>query len=108
MTRTPAGQVTLTAADNGATIAVRTGQVITVDLGARGVMSYHQPQASGPALARVWASGGYPARRAAMARFRAIHPGTSDLFSVTDARCLHVRPRCAFAQASWRVTVIVR
>jgi hypothetical protein len=107
-TRTPAGRVTLTAADNGATIAVRTGQMITVNLRARGVLSYHQPRASGPALARVWASGGYPARRAAMARFRALHPGTSDLVSVTDARCLHMSPRCAFPQVFWRVTVIVR
>ncbi len=107
-TRTPAGLVTLTTADNGTTIAVRTGQVITVDLRARGVMSYRQPQASGPALARLSASGGYPSGRAAMARFRAVHPGTSDLFSVTDARCLHTTPRCAFPQISWRVTVVVR
>ncbi len=107
-TRTPGGQVILTAADNGATVVVRTGQVITVDLGSPGAMSYHRPQASGPALALLWASGGYPTRQPAMARFRAGHPGTSSLFSVTDARCLHVRPRCAIAQVSWRVTVIVR
>jgi hypothetical protein len=107
-TRTPADQVTLTAADNGSTIAVRTGQVITVDLSGRGPMSYHQPQASSHALTRLWASGGYPARRAAMAGFRAVHPGTSNLASVTDARCLHVRPRCALPQVLWRVTVIVR
>ena len=98
----------MTAADNGATIVVRIGQVIAVDLGGRSVMSYHQPHASGTALERLWTSGGYPARRAAMAGFRAVHAGTSDLASITDARCLHVSPRCAFPQISWRVTVIVR
>jgi hypothetical protein len=106
-TRTPGGQVTLTAADNGASIAVRIGQLITVDLGGRGVMSYHQPHASGTTLERLWASGGYPARRGAMAGFRAVRTGTSNLVSITDARCLHVSPRCAFPQISWRVTVIV-
>jgi hypothetical protein len=107
-TRTPAGQVTLTAADSGATIAVRTGQVITVDLGGRGVLSYHQPRLSGTALKRQWASGGYPARRAAMAGFLAIRTGTSELTSITDARCLHLNPRCSLPQISWRVTVVVR
>jgi hypothetical protein len=107
-TQTPAGHVTVTTASNGSTIAVRTGQVITVDLGSRGVLSYHQPHASGTALRRLWASGGYPARPAAMAGFRAAHAGTSELTSITDARCLHTRPRCAFPQLSWHVTVIVR
>jgi hypothetical protein len=108
-TQTPAGHVTVTAASSGTTIAMRIGQVITVNLGSsRGVTSYHQPHASGTALRRLWARGGYPARTPATAGFRATHAGTSELTSITDASCLHTRPRCTFPQLSWRVSVIVR
>jgi hypothetical protein len=107
-TVTPAGQVTLTAADNGITVVVSSGQTIVVDLAGRGVIQYRLPKSAGTALRLISSRGGYPTGRPAIAVFRPAAPGQAELTSETDAKCLHVAPRCMFAQQLWRVTVIVR
>ena len=44
----------------------------------------------------------------ARATFVAVRVGRAFLFSMTDAPCLHAKPRCMIAQRLWRVTIIVR
>jgi hypothetical protein len=101
------GLGTLTVADSGATVRLKVGQSVKVVLGGKG-MTWDLPNATGMAVSRISASGGYPASRPARAIFRAVRPGTVVLSSMTDARCLHARPRCAIAQLLWSVSVIVR
>lgn len=94
----------ITAADNGKTILLRKGQSITVQLDG---MTWDQPTLSGAALTRLSDSGGYPTTLPARAVFLAAGPGTAQLTSMTDAKCLHATPACMIAQRSWRVTVSV-
>ena len=96
----------LTVRDNGARIRLRVGQSVVVLLTAHGLM-WDIPRAYGKAVRRIRASGGYPTTRPARGVFRAVRPGTATLTSVTDARCLHVKPRCLIAQELWRVVVVV-
>lgn len=101
--RTP---VSLTAASNGTTVRVFRGQSVSVVL--RGAaLSWHVPDATGRALRRTSASGGYPGHRPARATFVATWPGRAVLSSLNDIACLHARPSCAVAQRSWRVVVFV-
>ena len=84
------------------------GHEVTVALGPPAmIMSWDQPVAQGTAVALVSASGGYPASLPARAVFRAVRAGTARLTSVTDAKCLHLEPRCLPPQRIWEVTVIV-
>jgi hypothetical protein len=101
--RTP---VTLTAASNGTTVRLFRGQPVSVEL--RGTaLSWHIPAATGTAVRRTSASGGYPGHQPARATFLATWPGRAVLTSVNDIACLHARPSCAVAQRSWRVVVFV-
>ena len=96
---------TLTVADNGATVRLHVGDSVRVVLASGGV--WDLPRASGHAVRRIKASGGYPTGRPARATFRAVRPGKSMLTSITDAKCLHSRPSCKIAQRLWSVTIIV-
>jgi hypothetical protein len=101
--RTP---VTLTAVSNGTTVRLFRGQSVSVVL--RGsALSWHVPAATGRAVRRTSASGGYPGHQPARATFVATWPGRAVLSSFDDAACLHARPSCAIAQRSWRVVVFV-
>jgi hypothetical protein len=100
----PAG---LTAADNGATVRLATGQSITVTLVPAPPFSWHLPAVAGSAIHRTDASGGYPERRPARATFRAMRPGRAVLSAIDDAQCLHARHACMLSQRSWRVVIIV-
>ena len=101
--RTP---VSLTAVSNGTTVRLFRGQSVSVVL--RGTaLSWHVPAATGKAVRRISASGGYPGHQPARARFLATWPGRAVLSSANDAACLHARPSCAVAQRSWRVVVFV-
>ena len=101
--RTP---VSLTAASNGTTVRLFRGQSVSVML--RGTaLSWHVPAATGNAVRRTSASGGYPGRQPARATFLAASPGRAILSSVDDTACLHARPSCMIAQRSWRVVVLV-
>lgn len=105
------GRVTLTQSDSGATVVLARGQFIIVVLGAPGYPTWDQPLAAGPqaaSLRRVSASGGYPSSAPARATFLAVRPGTAAIRSLTDAACLHAKPRCMIAQRVWQVSVIVR
>ena len=101
--RTP---VSLTAASNGTTVRLFRGQSVSVVL--RGnALSWHVPAATGKAMRRTSAGGGYPGRQPARATFLATWPGRVVLSSFDDIACLHNRPPCAVAQRSWRVVVFV-
>jgi hypothetical protein len=98
--------VSLTAASNGATVRLFRGQSVSVVL--RGTaLSWHVPVATGRAVRRTSASGGYPGRQPARATFLATWPGRAVLGSVDDTACLHARPSCMVAQRAWRVVVFV-
>jgi hypothetical protein len=101
--RTP---VSLTALSNGTTVRLFRGQSVSVVL--RGTaLSWHVPAATGKAVRRTSASGGYPGHQPARATFLATWPGRAVLSSIDDIACLHARPACAVAQRSWRVVVFV-
>jgi len=98
--------VSLTAVSNGKTVRLFRGQSVSVVL--RGTaLSWHVPAATGKAVQRTSASGGYPGHQPARATFLATWPGRTVLSSVNDTACLHARPSCAIAQRSWRVVVFV-
>jgi hypothetical protein len=100
----------LTQADSGLTILLPAGREITVVLGPPGmVMPWDQPVALGGVVIRVSASGGYLSSLPARAVFKAVRPGTAQLTSSTDARCLHLpeAQRCLPPQQIWQVTVTV-
>jgi hypothetical protein len=101
--RTP---VSLTAFSDGTTVRLFRGQSVSVVL--RGTaLSWHLPAATGRAVRRISASGGYPGHQPARATFLATWPGRAVLSSFDDIACLHARPSCAVAQRSWRVVVFV-
>jgi len=101
--RTP---VSLTAFSDGTTVRLFRGQPVSVVL--RGTaLSWHLPAATGRAVRRISASGGYPGHQPARATFLATWPGRAVLSSFDDIACLHARPSCAVAQRSWRVVVFV-
>lgn len=105
------GPVIVTTSDDGATVVVAPGQLITVVLSGQGVLRWNRPRLAQTALGvlrQVSASGGYPSQAPARASFHAVREGTEAIISSTDARCLHAHPRCAIVQRLWRVTVVVR
>jgi hypothetical protein len=98
--------VSLTAVSNGKTVRLFRGQSVSVVL--RGTaLSWHVPAATGRAVRRTSASGGYPGHQPARATFLATVPGRAVLSSLDDVACLHARPSCSVAQQSWRVVVFV-
>lgn len=101
------GPATLSVADTGVTVRLRTGQQVDVALASEGLFSWHVPAAAGAAVRRVSASGGYPGRQPARAAFLAVRPGRAILAATDDTACLHDQPACLPAQREWRVTVIV-
>jgi hypothetical protein len=100
------GPATLTAADNGVTVRLSRGQMVAVVLSPQ-LLSWYPPAATGPAVRRTSASGGYPDQTSARAIFLAVRPGTATLDATDDIRCLHMQPSCTLPQQQWRVTVIV-
>lgn len=105
------GQVTVTAPDDGATVVVVPGQVITVVLGGQGMLQWNPPRLAGSVtgvLRQLSASGGYPSTTPARATYRAVRAGTAEVVSGTNARCLHAHPSCEIVQRMWRVTIVVR
>jgi hypothetical protein len=107
---TPSGPGrTLTSADIGATVTLRTGDYLTVDLApTAGVYAWDRPRLTGSALRLVSVTGGYPARRPVLAVFLAAAPGTVTLSASSDLPCLHSRPACLPAQREWMVRVIIQ
>lgn len=101
------GPVTLTVADNGAVVRLRTGQQVAVTLTPGGLFSWHVPAAAGAAVRRVSASGGYPSQQPARAAFLAVQPGKATLTTINDTACLHAQPACEPPQQEWRATIIV-
>jgi hypothetical protein len=99
--------VMLTAADNGRTVRVTPGAVISVRL-APNAGSYDPPVSDDETvLTRTSNEGGYPVGGDAIARFSALAPGTAHISSQTDLSCMHSNPRCMVATRVFTVTVIV-
>jgi hypothetical protein len=98
--------VSLTVVSNGRTVRLFRGQSVTVVLRRAG-LAWHVPAATGRAVRRTSASGGYPGRQAARATFLAAWPGRAILSSFDDIACRHALPSCEIAQRSWRVVVFV-
>jgi hypothetical protein len=101
------GPATLTVADNGAVVRLRTGQQVAVTLTPGALFSWHVPAAAGAAVRRVSASGGYPSQQPARAAFLAVQPGEAMLTTINDTACLHAQPACEPPQQEWRATIIV-
>ena len=101
------GPATLTVADNGAVVRLRTGQQVAVTLTPGNFFSWHVPAAAGAAVKRVSASGGYPSQQPAQAAFLAVQPGEAMLTTINDTACLHAHPACEPPQQEWRVTIMV-
>jgi hypothetical protein len=101
------GPVTLTTADNGATVLLHVGQRVAVALAAEGLFSWHVPTSAGAAVMRVDAGGGYPGQQPAQAAFLAVRSGRATLTAIDDTGCLHTQPACEPPQQEWRVTIIV-
>lgn len=102
----PRGSVTVTEADQGATIQLHTGQRLRVVLGDHG-QQWVTPASDGPAVHRTAASGGYPSGKPADAVFLAVRAGRASVSSMTDYPCLHARPPCKIPQRVWTVRVVV-
>lgn len=103
----PDTPATLTVSDDAATVHLTTGQSVTVALVPSSALSWHVPVATGAAVRRIRATGGYPSHEPARATFLAVHPGRAYLSAIDDAQCLHAKPPCMLPQRSWRVLVIV-
>jgi hypothetical protein len=101
------GPAALTSADNGATVKLSVGQSVTVNLAYDGMFSWYPAKATGTAVRRDRAGGGYPAKDTAWAVFTAIQPGTATLSSFDDTACLHATLRCLPPQENWQVTIKV-
>ena len=98
---------TVTAADNGAVVAVHPGEQITVILSGS-----WDPLLIGDArvLHLVSMSGAYPSTTTAAlhATITATGSGQAEVTTSTDMGCLHSTPRCLPAQQLWRIQVVVR
>lgn len=105
-TSAPNGEVTVTEADSGRTVHLRTGQRLRVVLSGRGEQ-WHRPASPEPFLRMAEASGGYPSTRPAIAVFVAVRSGTASVTSITDHPCLHADPPCMMAQRVWSLRVLV-
>jgi hypothetical protein len=105
--RPSGGGGALTVTDNGATVRLSTGQSLTVTLAPHSAFSWHVPAATGRAVRRMSASGGYPGDRPARATFLAVRAGRTVLAAVNDTACLHAQPACLLPQQTWQVVVIV-
>jgi hypothetical protein len=104
------GQVTLTTADDAATVLAVPGQIITIVLDGQGMLRWNPPRLAGSAPAamrQLSVSGGYPSKAPARASYRAVRAGTAEIIASTNARCLHTHPPCEIVQRLWRVTVDV-
>lgn len=100
----PSGDdVTVTQADNQRTVTLLVGQTLGVALGP----DFVTPMVSGPALARLSTSGGYPTGQPLAASYRAVAVGSVDITSHTDYACLHTSPPCALPTTLWTLHVNV-
>jgi hypothetical protein len=97
------GPHTLTKDHTGATLTLSVGEAVKVSLEAE----YQVPRATGNALTRTAAFGGFPTGRPVEATFTAIRPGNAELITATDYPCLHATPKCGVAQQLWRIHVVV-
>jgi len=95
------GTTTVTVADNQTTVTLRLGQRLVVSLAS----NFDPPTVTGPALAPLSVTGGFPTGQPVSATYRAVARGTVDVRSQTDAACFHTPPYCAMPVMLWVVHV---
>jgi hypothetical protein len=94
--------------DNGAAVTLRVGQHLVLTLAGSWTPPRAAPAPGAVGLPlRIDASRGYPNPSPATAQFSAVAAGIAQVIAVTDAACLHTRPRCLMAQRSFTLTVHV-
>jgi hypothetical protein len=91
--------------DSGATVELRVGESIRVEL-----ESEYRPATARPSgsLERTYQTGGYPSGQPMVAVFTSKAAGRADIESSTDFACLHATPSCALPQQLWSVHVVVK
>jgi len=96
--------VTVTTADNQATITLYVGDTLVVSLPRE-----YQPPKVVPdgVLVQQDMAGGYPTGQPFLAHYVAAATGQVDLSSVTDATCIHGPTPCPTPQIPWKVHVTV-
>jgi hypothetical protein len=100
----PPGNTVVTEADNGRTLIVVLGDLVTVRLGA----DWRPPTVTGSGLTLVSVTGGYPSGSPVEAVYKAAYSSGDTLVrSQTDYDCFHTEPLCARPTESWSVTVRV-
>ncbi|GAA4722455.1 hypothetical protein GCM10023263_75520 [Phytohabitans rumicis] len=100
----PSGvDVTVTQADNQRTVTLLVGQTLGVALGP----DFLPPTVSGPGLAQLSTSGGYPTGQPLAASYHAVAAGPVDITTRTDYACLHTSPPCALPTTLWTLHVNV-
>jgi hypothetical protein len=95
--------IAVTQADNQRTVTMLVGQTLGVALGS----DFLPPTVSGPALARLSTSGGYPTGQPLAASYRAVAVGSVDITTQTDYACRHTSPPCALPTTLWTLHVNV-
>lgn len=100
-----AAAVVVTEADNGATVPLRLGQRLVVDLSAG---SWTEPAAADGAVLRRDSGSGTVGGGTARATFTAAGVGNTEVTAQTDLACLHSTPRCLPPQRLFVVHVTAR
>lgn len=95
--------LTLTLANNQRTLTMFVGQTVRVDLRS----DFRQPTVSGPALAAVLVTGGYPTGQPMAATYRAVTPGSVDVATHIDNACNYATPPCPGPFQVWTVHINV-
>jgi hypothetical protein len=101
----PAGSlVTVTTANNNATVSLHVGDTLLVSLPAM----YQPPKvATAGVLQPDGITGGYPTGQPLQARYLAVAPGQTTVSTVTDAACIHQATPCPSPQVPWTLHVTV-
>jgi len=113
-----ADTVTVTSADDGATVFLTTRQHLVVEVGFPGSprwsgtpqgadVFWDVPQAPSPGPLYREGSATCPGGRA-LAVFTAVGTGGTTVSTTTDAPCLHTQPACAIGQKGVEIYVVVR
>ena len=96
--------VTVTTANNKATVSLHVGDTLVVSLPAT-----YQPTKVAPVgvLQPGDVTGGYPTDQPMVAHYLAVAPGQTDVSTITDGACIHWATPCPSPQWPWTVHVTV-
>ncbi len=96
--------VTVTEANNRASIGLHVGDILRVNLAAM----YWPPTLGTSGVLRLLnVTGGYPTGQQLLARYTAVALGQLDISTISDATCLHQATPCPSPQLPWTVHITV-